>query len=283
MPLALTTEQVENYHRDGFASPVRVLSEEQSAEYRARFEAYENANGGWYEMSKGQKLYLLQTWVAELVRSPRVLDGVQDVLGSDILCWGCSLFVKEAQHPGYVSWHQDSTYWGLSKPDVATAWIALSPASELSGCMKMLPASHTQQQMPHHDTLADNNLLTRGQEVAVDVNEAQARLLPLQAGEMSLHNIRTVHASEPNQSDDRRIGLAIRYITPQVRQIEAPKDSAWLLRGEDNTGNWIHETPPNHDMDADALREHERIMLLRQAVLYKNIEGQPAHTKLDAS
>lgn len=280
MPIALTDEQAADYRRDGFTSPITILSATQAAAYRTRFEAYEAANGGWYELSKGQKLYLLQTWVAELVSNQRVLDGVQDVLGEDILCWGCSLFVKEARDPGYVSWHQDSTYWGLSKPDVVTAWIALSPATRQSGCMKMLPGSHMKQQIPHHDTLAANNLLTRGQEIAVEVDESQARFTPLQSGEMSLHNIRTVHASEPNESDDRRIGLAIRYVTPQVRQVEAPKDSAWLLRGQDLSGNWIHETPPNEDMDAGALLEHERIMKLRQAVLYKDIAGQPAHIDL---
>ena len=150
----------------------------------------------------------------------------------------------------------------------------------ISGCMKMLPGLHTREQIPHHDTLSADNLLTRGQQVAVAVDESQAQLLPLQSGEMSLHNIRTVHASEPNRSGDRRIGLAIRYITPQVRQVEAPKDSAWLVRGENTTGNWIHETPPNTDMDAAALHEHERIMKLRQGVLYKNVSGQPAHIKL---
>jgi len=105
----------------------------------------------------------------------------------------------------------------------------------------------------------------------------------LQAGQMSLHNIRTVHASEPNQSADRRIGLAIRYIAPHVKQINAPQDSAWLLRGQDNHGNFIHETPPDADMDAAALAEYDRILALRQGVLYQGVQGKPAHTELQAA
>ncbi len=280
MPELLSDDQVAQYHRDGFFAPVTVMDAAQAAGYRKRFEVYEQANGGWYELSKGQKLYLLQTWVAELVRHERVLDAIEDVLGPDILCWGVSLFVKDARNPAYVSWHQDSTYWGLSRPDVVTAWIALSPTTRESGCMKMLPGSHRMDQMPHRDTLAANNLLTRGQEIQVQVDESQAAFIELEPGQISLHNIRTVHGSEPNRSNDRRIGVAVRYIAPHVQQLNAPRDSAWLVRGEDRHGHFVLETPPRSDMDPAALAEHRRIMALRQGVLYKGVQGKPARDSL---
>lgn len=280
MPKILSDEQAANYRRDGFVSPVRVMSEEDAAAYRRRFEAYEEAHGGWYEFSKGQKIHLLQTWAAELVTHPRILDAVEDTLGPDIMCWGSSLFVKEPGTTSFVSWHQDSTYWGLSKPNVVTAWVALSPATEISGCMKVVPGTHTWEQVPHDDTLSSDNLLTRGQEIAVEVNEDDAVAMPLQPGEISVHHIRTVHGSAPNLSDDRRIGYAIRYITPDVAQVNAPDDSAVLCRGEDRHGNFIHEKLPQADMDDAALAEHARIMQLRQGVLYKGVAGKPAHTNL---
>lgn len=269
---------IDRYRRDGYAFPVRVMDENDAAAFRRRFEAYEAANGGWYELSKGQKLYLLQTWVADLVRHPRVLDAVEDVLGPDIFCWGTSLFVKDAHNPSFVSWHQDATYWGLDKPDVVTAWIALSPATLESGCMKIIPGSQKWEQIEHRDTLAKENLLTRGQELAVGVNEDDAVAMPLAPGEMSLHHVLAAHASEPNRSDDRRIGVAIRYVAPHVRQINGDRDSALLCRGEDRYGNFIHEAPPKADMDAEARAEHARIMAFRQGVLYKGVDGKPAHT-----
>lgn len=280
MPKILTAEQAENYQRDGFIGPLRVMSEAEAAGYRRRFEAYEKANGGWYEFSKGQKLHLLQTWAAELVTHPRILDAVEDALGPDIMCWGSSLFVKDPNTDSFVSWHQDSTYWGLSKPSVVTAWVALSPATLESGCMKMMPGTHTWDQIPHDDMLSKENLLTRGQEIAVEVDESQSVALPLQPGEISIHNIRTVHASHPNKSNDHRIGYAIRYISPDVAQVNAPRDSALLCRGEDTHGNFIHEKLPQADMDEAALAEHERIMKLRQGVLYKDVAGKPAHVEL---
>lgn len=273
----LTNQDVDRYNQNGFLCPIDVLTCEESADFRKRFEAYEAANGGWYELSKGQKLYLLQTWVAELASHEKVLDAVESVLGPDVMVWGSSLFIKDPGQGTYVTWHQDTTYWGLSKPDVTTAWIALSSATEQSGCMKMMPGTHKWEQVAHVDTLDEKNLLTRGQEIAVDVNEADGVLVELQPGQMSLHDVQIVHASDPNQSDDRRIGVAIRYISPNVSQVNAENDSAWLVRGEDKFGHFIHETPPKADMDTAALAEHERIMNIRQEVLYKGVDGTPAH------
>lgn len=276
---ALSEDQVNEYHRDGFFAPIPCLSADETAMFRTKFEAYEATHEGWYEMSKGQKLYLLQTWARDLGCHPKILDAVEDVMGPNLMVWGLSLFVKDAQSPSYVSWHQDSTYWGLSKPNVTTAWIALSPANKQSGCMKMMPGTHKWDQVAHRDTLAKENLLTRGQEIDVDVDEKDAVYLEIEPGEISLHNIRTVHASAPNQSNHRRIAIAIRYITPDVKQINADGDSAWLVRGADTEGNFIHEIPPEADMDAAAMAEHDRILELRQGVLYKGVDGKPAHIK----
>ena len=157
-----------------------------------------------------------------------MLDAVEGVLGADIFVWGVSLFVKDAGDGTYVSWHQDATYWGLNKLSVTTAWIALSPATLESGCMKMLPGSQEWEPLPHKDTLAKKNLLTRGQEIELDdVDEADAVALEMQPGEMSLHHVMTAHASAPNMSNDRRIAVAIRYVAPDVAQINGERDGAW--------------------------------------------------------
>src|SRR5262249_24535025 len=165
------------------------------------------------------KPHLVFEWVAELVRHPAILDAVEDLLGPDLLVWSSSFFLKGARDPSYVSWHQDSTYWGLSEPDVVTAWLALSVSSVASGCMRVVPGSHLRDQIPHRDTFAEHNLLSRGQEVLVEVRDADAVAMPLSPGEFSLHYVRMVHGSEPNRADDRRIGLAVRYIPPRLRQI----------------------------------------------------------------
>src|SRR5262249_57420913 len=112
---------------------------------------------------------------------PAILDAVGDVIGPDILVWSSSFFIKEPRDGAYVSWHQDATYWGLSEPDVVTAWIALTPSTVESGAMRMVPGTH-HEQVAHHDTFAPGNLLSRGQEIAVEVDEARAVDVVLQPG-----------------------------------------------------------------------------------------------------
>jgi len=168
----------------------------------------------------------LFTWLAELVRRSSILDTVEDLHGPDLLCWTTNFFIKEAADPAFVSCHQDSTYWGLSTQDVVTAWVAFTEATEANGAMEYIPGSQKLDQIPHRDTFARHNLLTRGQEVMVEVDRSQRRIITLRPGEMSLHHVRLVHGSPPNPSNDRRIGFAIRYIPTMVGTRTVPPSYA---------------------------------------------------------
>ena len=271
MSKLLGKDAVEQFGRDGFYFPVPVLSTEEARSYRQRMEANEAKLGGPLKSNMRHKVHLLFTWANELVRHPKVLDAVEDVIGPNILCWTTNLFVKEPQNPSYVSWHQDSTYWGLDPDDVVTAWIALSDAPVESGAMKFMPGSHKWDQVEHRDTFDEHNLLSRGQELAVDVDESKAVYVALKAGEMSLHHIKLAHGSAPNTTDDRRIGFAIRYIPPYVRQLKTD-DSAMLVRGVDNEGNFAPERQPSADLDDAAVAEHEAAMQRQVSVYYEGTD-----------
>jgi len=168
----LTDEDVAQYRRAGYHFPVRALSADEAHAYRDRLEAQERKLGGPLSGNMRHKVHLLFTWANELARHPRILDAVEDIIGPDILCWSTTFFTKEAHSPAFVSWHQDATYWGLSTNDVITAWVAFADAPVESGAMKFWPGSHLKKQLEHRDTFAADNLLTRGQEIAVDVPEA---------------------------------------------------------------------------------------------------------------
>jgi non-heme Fe2+,alpha-ketoglutarate-dependent halogenase len=181
------------------------------------------------------------------------------VIGPNILRWGSSFFTKNARDPSFVSWHQDSTYWGLEPPDIVTARVALSDSVVENGAMRVVPDAHKLDQVPHRDTFAANDLLSRGQEIAVDIDPARAVALELQPGEMSLHHVRLVHGSDPNPSDRRRIGFAIRYLPTHVRQVVGTRDSATLVRGEDRYGNFLPEQRPGADLAPAALEFHAAV------------------------
>ena len=185
----LTSAQREHYLEQGYVSPVRVMSAEKAASIRSQLEAFEKSQGGPLKGSMRHKSHLLFSWLADLVREEKILDAVEDLYGGDLLCWTTNFFIKEAHDPGFVSWHQDSTYWGLSRPDVVTAWVALTASNASNGAMQVIPGTHSSEQIPHRDTYSPHNLLTRGQEVAVEVDPGQARTITLEPGEMSLHHV----------------------------------------------------------------------------------------------
>jgi ectoine hydroxylase-related dioxygenase (phytanoyl-CoA dioxygenase family) len=181
----------------------------------------------------------------ELATQPRLLDMIEAILGPDILIYGAEFFIKEAQSEQIVSMHQDLTYWGLGATDhLVTAWIALSEVNVESGCMQFVARSHANQILPHEDTFADNNLLSRGQEIQVQVAEEDKTDIVLRPGQLSLHHGRMIHGSGPNSSEDRRIGFVIRYVSPEVMQEVAQKDYAMLVRGADRARHFVHYTPP---------------------------------------
>lgn len=271
MGKVLTPDQVDRFNRDGFLFPIRVMSTEDAQDYRARLEAHERRMGGPLESNRRHKVHLLFRWAYELVTHEKVLDTVEDILGPNLLCWTTNFFIKEPHDPGFVSWHQDATYWGLEPDDVVTAWIALSDAPVESGAMKVIPGSHKWDIVEHRDTFHEHNLLSRGQEIAVDVNEADAVYMPLKAGEVSLHHVKLAHGSAPNTIDDRRIGLAVRYIPTHVRQ-KGVRDSAMLVRGVDTVNAFDHEPAPAMDLDEAAIAAHADAMARQVANLYQGTD-----------
>ena len=271
MPKLLREEQLAHYDREGYVFPFPVLEMGEVADLRARLEAFEAEGGGPLEGAQRSKTHLIFKWVDDLMRDRRILDGVEDLIGPDILCWNAIFWIKEAQSPSFVSWHQDLNYWGLDAKDLVTAWVALSPAGVENGCMRVLPGSHHGEALPHSDTFHDNNLLTRGQEIQ-DVDEGKAVAMALAPGEMSLHNVRLAHASGPNGSPDRRIGISFHYMPTRARQLACDWDSAALVRGEDRYGHFALAPAPSRDMDPTALAFHEKAVKALHGILYRGAE-----------
>jgi len=268
MPKLLSQEQVERFNRDGYLHPIRVMGAEQANELRLRLEAHEAATGGPLRGDLRHKAHLLFAWLGDLVRNDVLLDAVEDLHGPDLLDWTSNFFIKEPRSPGFVSWHQDSTYWGLSRPDVVTAWVALSASTRANGAMEVIPGTHVLDQIPHRDTFDRDNLLSRGQEVMVDVDASRAVALELQPGEMSLHHVRLVHGSAANPSGERRIGFAIRYIPTDVSQTVRGGDSASLVRGADRHGHFELEPRPARDLDPGFVALHREISARNARILY---------------
>jgi non-haem Fe2+, alpha-ketoglutarate-dependent halogenase len=267
MGVALASDMINRYTKQGFLAPIRVMPAGLAEDYRFRLERASAVDPGKAQAILKLKSHLVFGCLNELVRHPAVLDAVEGVLGPDILVWTSSMFSKKAASPDFVSWHQDIAYWGLEPPDIVTAWIALTDSSPDNGCMRVVPGTHKFDVVAHRDTFAADNMLSRGQEVAVAVDEAKAVDIVLEPGEMSLHHTKIVHGSNANLSSRPRQGFAIRYIAPSVRQAKGAEDSVMLVRGSDPYQHFHYDPEPRADYDLDALPAYDAICERMRTIL----------------
>ena len=260
-----THKLAESYNRDGYASPVDIITAQEAREHR---KALENAETEFGVLHYKTKVHTILCSPLELATRTDVLDIIEQLIGPDILLYNVTYIIKEPGAKSHVSWHQDLTYWGLSHDDQVSMWLALSPASETSGCMRMLPGSHVKGCFDHNPTNDADNVLFQGQTV-LNVNEDEAVMCPLEPGQASFHHGWTLHASMPNNSSDRRIGLNVQYLAAHVRQTKHDLDSAMLVRGQDKYSHFDVDIAAGADLDTAAIA--------RQVDLenrYKQIAGQ---------
>lgn len=271
----------DDYWRDGYAFPIDVLTAAEAQAVRKEVEAFEASppEGLTRPLAKYLRTnaHIVLPIVARMARHPQVVDAVKKVLGPDLLCWGAEFFTKEAHTNKVVTWHQDLTYWGLGYGDQeVTAWIALSPATVESGCMKFVAGSHKNEIQPHVDTFDENNLLSRGQEMAVKVNEEDEVPVILMPGQMSLHHGRMFHASGPNVSDDRRMGLVIRFITPEMKQQNAGRDYAMPVCGTDTHRNFEYVPDPVSAFSPESVALYDEVMAEHAKIMAQGSEKKIA-------
>ncbi len=260
-----------DYEAQGYLSPLRVLSENEAKKFADLVSEIKSRQAEDGENYLGTNAHFLFPDLYDLVQRPEILDQVEKVLGPDILCWNAAFFNKEPGDGNIVTWHQDLTYWGLEPADIVTAWIALTPSSRENGCMRVVPGSHANGQIDHADTFADDNLLSRGQVVQVDVAEDDAVDIELQPGEMSLHHVLIVHGSEANQSDIPRYGFVVRYIPTHCRQIGG-RTVSMLVRGKDTYGHFDPVPRPQSNLHPDALAFHRQANETLNGILFAGAE-----------
>jgi hypothetical protein len=246
---SLSEDDVARYEAKGYFSPLSLLDAAGVSRCRTAYEQYEEllrdeiASTPPAQVRLFAETHTFLPWAYELASRPEVLDAIESILGPDLLVWHTRWFTKRPGDGTFITWHQDGTYWALDPPKVCTAWIALSRSDDESGCMRVVPGTHRTGQLPHRDTYEERNALSRGQEIAVEVDEHEAVSLVLEPGQFSLHHIGVVHGSGQNRSGDARIGFAIRFVAPEVRQ-DVESAFAMLVRGEDRYGHFELLDPP---------------------------------------
>jgi len=240
---SLNAEQLKSYNERGFVAPIDVCSLEEVAKIKEEIEYIEKK---WPNELVGlgrNNVHYISPVFDQVCHNSKILDAVESIIGKDILVGGTTLFIKDPDQKGFVSWHQDAKYIGFQPYNWVTAWLAITDANEENGCMKMWSGSHKEKIKDHKDTYDENNLLTRGQTVQnVPIEKTTSNIL--KAGQLSLHHPMIVHGSGPNKSNQRRIGFVIQsYIGTNVDQVLG-KVFVQQARGKDAFKHHEHTKRP---------------------------------------
>jgi ectoine hydroxylase-related dioxygenase (phytanoyl-CoA dioxygenase family) len=267
---ALTPEQVEAYERDGFLFPLPVFTAAEASGWAAEIATLPTPELQRHTVPWVQKSYLFLPSLDRLMRDERLTGRVAGILGDDLLVLSADLFLKAPGSAKRITWHQDVNYWGLEPLKVLTAWVAFTPATPENGCMRYAPGAH-RGRLRHIERKADDNMLTKGQEIAVEIADADAVAVVLAPGEVAFHDGLAPHASGPNRSDRPRIGFAIRYVATSVRQTSGPAISARLARGVDRHGHFTLEDGPDAALSPAGLAAHLRALAPHAAYGYSTV------------
>ena len=264
----LSANQLKQYDDEGFVSPINIFSKNKANEIRKEIEIIEQKMPGELDKSGRYNAHLISPLLDEVAHDCKILDAIQSLIGENILVCGTTLFIKNPNEKGFVSYHQDAKYIGLEPLNWVTAWVAITDSNEQNGCMRMWAGSHKENLKQHDQKFNEGNLLTRGQTVK-DVPREETTPLILTAGQMSLHHPTVVHGSDLNKSDDRRIGFVIQsYIGTNVKQVLG-KNSVQIARGKDNYN--FHEIieRPKSLMDKNDLKIKKQENDNLQEIFYK--------------
>ncbi|WP_051794609.1 phytanoyl-CoA dioxygenase family protein [Streptomyces sp. NRRL S-87] len=264
----IAPDLAERFRTDGFAFPVNALTPTEAEQALAGCHAYlrtvSAAGGALARYATFPKIHLVSTWADRIVHHPAILDAVEALLGPDLLVWSTNLFVRPAHSGSSLAWHQDAVYLGLNgvQQHAARVWVALTDTTVANGTMRYARGSHRSGALPHRFAGSELEDIMRGEEIAVDIDEAAAVDVILKAGQCSVHHLAMAHCSGPNHTADGRFNLAIDYVSPQVSP-SAGEDSALLVRGTD-VGAFLPEARPTEDFARTALQHFYAAVARRQ-------------------
>ena len=247
-PKVLAAGDIDRYNAQGFLCPLDVFDADEIGAIRGYFDQLlaRALAAGWhsYEMTNWHKTC---RGVWDLVTHPKLVALASDLLGETVICRHSHFFCKLPGDGKRVSWHQDASYWPLSPSRVVSIWLAIDDSTRENGAMQVIPRSHRNAQLPFVDSAAaENNVLT--QTVPDPASHGDAPVsLEMKAGQVSLHSDWILHGSAPNDSLKRRCGLALRYLSSEVRAFNGWNAHSVVCRGFDRSGHWADHPRPVGD------------------------------------
>jgi non-haem Fe2+, alpha-ketoglutarate-dependent halogenase len=246
----LGPEKVQRYEEDGIVFPVPLVAPSELRRFQEGFPELELRGGGVQKYTAFPHVFF--PWAWELATLPRLLDAVEDLIGPELVIDSSLLLCKYPRDPAFAPWHQDGVHSGWYKTPSVSAWIAIVDATPQNGCMQVIPGSHRGGRVAHTEAAREDSLFGPGAEIKVEVDESQAVCVALAAGEASFHHSSIIHGSPPNRSDQKRISLIVRFVTPLFRERHPIISTIPAVRARgcaDLSHMPVLETPPTGEPD----------------------------------
>lgn len=231
---ALTKEQIDFFHSEGYLGGIKLLDERQIERLREELSEIAEPNHPaaelFYEFHSNESansdtilFHALGAWritngFHDVLWNPRFLVAASQLLGDvPVRFWHDQLFYKPARQGGVVAWHQDYSYWTRTKPVAhLTCWCGLDDSTQENGCVQYVPGSHRWGLLDKPELAGDMmgimNYLTPEQQ-----KDFKPVPVEVKAGEGIFHHPLTLHGSGENKSSRPRRAFVINVFADGVR------------------------------------------------------------------
>jgi phytanoyl-CoA hydroxylase len=259
----LTPEQVAFYHANGYTTVPNILPDAELAELRQVTDEFVDKSrqatdhtaefdlepGHTPEAPRLRRLKhpeSLHPAYDRVFRNEHIIDMVAQLVGPDVRHFGGKLNLKSAGFGSPVEWHQDYAFGSTrSNDDMLAVGVAIDDMTPENGCMLVVPGSHKGPIFNHYQDDVFAGAVTDPDFVPDPI----APLL-LNAGDISIHHGRLLHASAPNRTPDRpRRFYLLQYcaadswtqpLSPEEREVYKTQ----MLRGELPESPRFVDAPP---------------------------------------
>lgn len=234
----LTSAEKAQFRECGYVKDLPVFDGPAVTQLQRRFDELSARLPAGTDINKVNCWHKANRWAYELCATPAILDCVEDLIGGDLVLWGCQFFCKLPGAASHVPWHQDAQYWPLAPHDTVTVWLAFYDTDDGNGAMRVVAGSHAGELKAHRRVEGAQYVLGQAiDESQFDVVDVVT--IDLQAGQISLHDDRLIHGSGPSTSGRRRVGLTMRLSPTHVKCDLSvwPNFEAYLVRGRDAYGH----------------------------------------------
>ena len=245
--MAKTPQEIaRDFSENGYVSGIELLSPSEASVFRDHVLQLLDAFGEERDVVRNVANYL--SWGYDLASRPFLVDILEALIGPEILLLGSMLLIKPAGSASVVLWHADGEFQSHPGTNHVAAWLALNPSHRRNGCVKVVEGSHRQKHL-HHEVVSPNNQIFKALTLVEEPDPEKVRYLELEPGQFSMHNQAIVHGSDANGSDTMRIGLILRYGTPEGSDLSEP-----FIQVRGNTDLRDAQLPPSRFEGTDEER-----------------------------